>query len=236
MGGWGSGRRDYANTPTVEACRHLDIDRVKDLTEHPDSRGTMWWGDREDPEVWLTVKTEGERHLEDGDTRAAVLRLQYTITDKETGEKTEVDYPILLEYSECNYGGYRPWFRCPGVVDAERCGRRARKLYLPHRRWAEYYLCRECYDLGYTSSRTSGKEWKQAELRYRRAFAKADAENRRPHPNGTDAPWYPERPKGMHRDTYEELLEDVRAARREYEEAWMSKLRKMAGHLEAARP
>ena len=107
-------------------------------------------------------------------------------------------------------------------------------IYLPHRRWAEYYLCRECYDLGYTSSRTSGKEWKQAELRYRRAFAKADAENRRPHPNGD--PYFPERPKGMHHDTFEELLEDVREAREEYEEATMAKLRELRPNLETSTP
>lgn len=217
MGGWGSGRRDYATTPTVEECRHLDTDRIKARTENPGTRGWVYWGDREDPDSWLTVIAEGERHLEEGDTRAAALRLKYTITHKRTGEETEVDYSIPLEYTACNFGGYRPWFRCPGVVSGDRCGRRCRKLYLPYRRWAEYYLCRECYDLGYTSSRTSGDELKQAELRYRRAFAKADAENRRPHPNGE--PWFPERPNGMHHDTFEELLEDVRTAETEWAEA-----------------
>lgn len=229
MGGWGSGRDDYATTPTVEECRHLDIDKVKDLTEHLDSQGAVWWGGREDPEAWLTVETEGERHLED-ETRPAALRLKYTITDKQADEKTEVDYPIPLDYTECNFGGYRPWFRCPGVVDGKRCGRRARKLYLPHRRWAEYYLCRHCYDLGYTSSRTSGDNVKQAELRYRRTFAKADAKNRRPHPNND--PWSPDRPKGMHHDTFEELLEDVREARREWDEAMHAELRRLAGRCD----
>lgn len=228
MGGLGSGRWEYATTPTVEECRHLDIDRIKGRTERPDTQGWVYWGDREDPDSWLTVAAEGERHLED-ETRPAALRLTYTITDTRTDEETEVDYPVPLEYTECNFGGVRPWFRCPGVVDGEQCGRRVRKLYLPHRRGAEYYLCRECYGLGYTSSRTSGDEVKQAELRYRRVFAKADAENRRPRPNGS--PWRPERPKGMHHDTYEELLEDVDRARQEWREAFDEQLRSMAGDL-----
>jgi hypothetical protein len=54
----------------------------------------------------------------------------------------------------------------------------------------------------------------RAEQRYRKAFAKADAENRRPHPN--NAPYFPERPTGMHHDTFEDLVDDVQAARREW--------------------
>lgn len=229
MGGRGSGRNDYASTPTVEECRSMDIDDLKEATKHPDADGLIWWGDREDPDSRLSWEAEGERHLED-ETRPEALRFKYTITDKRTGEETEVDYPVPLKYTECNFGGYRPWFRCPGVVDGERCGRRARKLYLPRRRWAEYYLCRECYDLGYTSSRTSGDELKQAELRYRRAFAKADAENRRPHPNSE--PWLPERPKGMHHDTFEDLLEDVRTAETEWTAAMQQRTRDLLNHYQ----
>jgi hypothetical protein len=45
-------------------------------------------------------------------------------------------------------------------------------------------------------------EW--AEQRYRKPFAKVDAENRRPYPN--NAPYFPERPTGVHHDTFEELV------------------------------
>jgi len=41
MGGWGSGRRDYATTPTVEECRTMDMDDVKEVTEHPDTAGEL---------------------------------------------------------------------------------------------------------------------------------------------------------------------------------------------------
>ena len=226
MGGFGSGREEYATTPTVEECRHLDVDRIKEFTERPGSRGSVYWGGQEDPDASITIEAEGEREL-DGETRTARLRLIYTITDGRTDESEDVEYAAPLEYTECNFGGYRPWFRCPG----EGCGRRVRKLYLPlYARGARYYLCRECYDLGYRSSRTSGNDVERAEQRYRKAFAKADAENRRPHPN--NLPAFPERPKGMHQDTFEDLADDVQAARREWERAMNQRMREMVGHFE----
>lgn len=86
------------------------------------------------------------------------LRLIFTVTDHRADEQREYDYPVRLEYTECNFGGERPWFRCPGVVDGEECNRRVGKLYCPPGR--DLFLCRHCYDLGYTSSRTSGDEMK----------------------------------------------------------------------------
>jgi hypothetical protein len=225
MGGFGSGRREYATTPTVEECRHLDVDRIKRFTETPGFRGPVYWGDREDPEATITVKADGERDLGD-ETRAARLRLIYTITDGRIGENDDVEYPVPLEYTACNYGGYRPWFRCRGKIDGQACRRRVRKLYLPlYARGARYFLCRECYDLSYRSSRTSGDEVERAEQRYRKAFKKADAENRRPHPN--NPPFSPARPKGMHHDTFDELVAVVKAAREEWDREMNRKMNEM---------
>jgi hypothetical protein len=230
MGGFGSGRQEYATTPTVEECRHLDVDRIKKYTEYSGMKGPVYWGDHDDPEATITVAAEGDREL-DGEPRAARLRLIYTITDGRTDESEDVEYPVPLEYTECNFGGVRPWFRCPGSVDGEACRRRVRKLYLPlYARGARYYLCRHCYDLGYRSSRTSGDDIERAEQRYRKAFAKADAEDRRAHPN--NAPYFPERPKGMHHDTFEDLAADVQAARQEWGRAFHRKLADMRDRLE----
>ena len=228
MGGYGSGRDAYASTPTVEECRHLDVDRLKEFTESTGFHGTVWWGEKDDPDASITVISEGDVGLEDV-VRPDRLRLKYTIVDPLTDEREQYDYAVPVEYTECNFGGYRPWFRCPGVVNDVRCGRRVGKLYRPGR--ADLYLCRHCYDLGYTSSRTSGNELKQAELRYRRAFAKADAENRRPHPNSFEPPYFPERPKGMHWGTFDRLLEDVREAREEWTEAEVRYLQEVKRRL-----
>jgi hypothetical protein len=210
MGGWGSGRREYADTPTVEACRTLDADEFTDHIEHPDgTTGSLEWGDGSELAVQF-VNDEGGEYVD-------AIAIAYTLAPDTDAEET-YQYVIPLEYTEPNFGGVRPWFRCP------RCSTRRRKLYFPPR--GPRYLCRECHDLGYTSSRRSGDDVKQAELRYRRAFAKADAKNRRPHPNGE--PYFPDRPKGMHHDTFEDLVEDVRAARREHERLFMRELREMA--------
>ena len=211
-----------ATTPTVEDCRVLNVNKFTDAVEHPGASGTIRWGPEDDPSASIGL------HLlpQTGDAKkVAALRLEYTITDARTQEETTHDYRVPLEYTECNFGGKRPWFRCSGVVNGEHCNRRVAKLYRPPR--GDLFLCRHCYDLGYTSSRTSGDELKQAELRYRRAFAKADAKNRRPHPNSIEQPYSPERPVGIHHDTYEELLEDVRAARRKWDDVMLKQEREI---------
>jgi len=42
----------------------------------------------------------------------------------------------------------------------------------------------------------------------------ADVKDRRPHPN--NAPYFPERPKGMHGETFANLLAEVEDAREEW--------------------
>lgn len=263
MGGLGSGRREYATTPTVEECRFLDSDKFTDAVERPGYGGPVYWGDRDDPAATINVIMLSADHVDalksgealettpveeaeanvftlagsaqdedsdgdqDGETeRATAVYFSYRITDPRDDETRDVSYLVPLEYTECNFGGVRPWFQCP--THAGGCGRRAGKLYKPPR--GDRYLCRECHDLAYRSSRTSGNDLERAEQRYRKAFAKADAEDRRPHPN--NAPRFPERPKGMHQDTFEDLADDVQEARREWSQAFDEKLRDMRKHLD----
>jgi hypothetical protein len=122
------------------------------------------------------------------------------IESEDSGERG-----VTTDDNDCNFGGSRPWFRCPGVVDGIECGERVAELHCPPQ-GPQLYLCRECHNLGYMSSRKSGNEMDAARLRDNRAFAKADAEGRRPHPN--NAPYSPDRPKGIHEDTFEDLVED----------------------------
>lgn len=58
----------------------------------------------------------------------------------------EMNYPIMLDWSSCNYGGKRAWFRCP----APGCGRRVAILYRKHN-----FACRHCHKLAYPSQRES---------------------------------------------------------------------------------
>jgi hypothetical protein len=212
VGGLGSGRREYATTPTVEECRYLDVNRFTDATEAKGGHIDISWG--ENTNIRAQIENDGE------DDHVDALRFTYT-TRPDTDDATEYSYRVPLDYTEPHFGGVRPWFVCPS------CGTRRGKLYLPPRQ--EVFACRECYELVYTSSRSSGGEIDRARQRYKKAFAKADAENRAPHPN--NAPFFPDRPKGMHHDTFEELVEDVETASEEWDRAFHRKLRRMNRHL-----
>ena len=59
--------------------------------------------------------------------------------------------PVTLTWTPCNYGGYRPWFRCPGAFNDVLCDRRVARLYAR----SHYFLCRHCYQLAYSSQNVS---------------------------------------------------------------------------------
>jgi hypothetical protein len=208
MGGFGSGRNRYATTPTVEECRHLSSDVFTDAIDAPDgATARLSWGEDGDTAAARIENTDNGEH-------ADALWIHYVVDDG--GEKREHQYRIPFDYTDCHFGGVRPWFLCP------RCAERRGKLYRPIGR--DRYACRECHDLAYTSSRVSGTHLEEPLWRYKQAFAKADAENRRPHPEGQ--PWRPERPKGTHRDTFEEDLADLRRARDEWDGAVLSGMKR----------
>jgi hypothetical protein len=59
-------------------------------------------------------------------------------------------YPVALESTPCNFGGRRWWFRCPAVIEGQRCQRRCRILNRPY---GSYFACGECHQLTYRSRR-----------------------------------------------------------------------------------
>jgi len=81
------------------------------------------------------------------------VRLQYAVT-KSSGDEHQINYLVPVEHTECNFGGTRPWFSCPGLA-GEECGERVGKLYKPPRR--NRFLCRHCYDLAYESRNRQGE-------------------------------------------------------------------------------
>ncbi len=109
------------------------------------------------------------------------------------GESDDVKQTVPLDWTACNFGGKRPWFLYPGVVGDERCGRRVAVLYGPGR----YFLCRRCYDLTYQSQRDN---------KMHRALHRAQDIRRRLGGSANMTEPFPERPKGMHHDTYMRLF------------------------------
>lgn len=81
------------------------------------------------------------------------VKVNYTTTDRSTGEKRDYDYTISLTTTPCNFGGKRYWFICPLSLNGVYCGRRVGTLYLAS--GGNYFGCRHCYDLSYESRNES---------------------------------------------------------------------------------
>ncbi len=105
------------------------------------------------------------------------------------GEWEDLEESVPLEWTPCNFGGERPWFVFPGVVNGVRCSRRVAILYGP----GKYFLCWYCYDLRYESQREDKKD---------RALRRAQKIRQRLGGSANMLELFPERPKGMHHDTY----------------------------------
>jgi hypothetical protein len=118
------------------------------------------------------------------------MRLRYRATDYWTQEQNDVVETVRLAISRPRFGGVRWLFICP-------CSnRRVRKLYLPF--GARRFASRRYHRLAYRSQRAS---W------YDRAIDQAFKIRRRLGNAGAVGDPFPVRPKGMHRATYDCLIE-----------------------------
>jgi hypothetical protein len=112
------------------------------------------------------------------------LVLEYSADGDHVVEKVSIDW------TSCNLGGQRPWFKCPG------CDRRCALLYLA----SDEFRCRLCHGLTYTTSQAS--EWirrmrKSNHLRARLEVELGDRLIVKPH--------------GMHWSTFHRLVDQYRA-------------------------
>ena len=143
MGGLGSGNRyRFDKKTTTDECRSLDVRRFhrEGLLRSGTSFSWRWW------RAGRKVAFIGTLVYQD----KLVLSYRSTLG----GEWEDVKEPVSLEWTPCNFGGERPWFVCPGVVNGVACGRRVAILYGP----GKYFLCRHCYDLRYESQREDKKD------------------------------------------------------------------------------
>ena len=156
------------------------------------------------------------------------LVLSYRVRDH-GGEWQDVEQPTPIVWMPCRFGGGRPYFVCPGIVDGIVCSRWVTKLYGAGR----YFLCRHCYRLAYASQR---------EDRYDRALRRANNIRVRLGGEPGVASAFPTRPKGMHRETYERLQSAVLNAEIQAEErlthllARLQRGRRRGGRRSTGRP
>ena len=141
MGGTVSGQ--YGGRPTTEACRSLDVNRLhREGCLRPGWSATLHWS--------LDGHTVASIRMCASQGRL-ILSYRYRYDDDEW---QDVEEPVSIVWTPCHFGGSRPWFLCPGVVNGVSCGRRVGKLYGPGR----YFLCRHCYRLAYQSQREQPHE------------------------------------------------------------------------------
>ena len=134
MGGFGSGRP--AGRGKVEACRSIDVNWLHRAGCLRNGwMGTCQWSSDGDKVTPTKMRAEHDR-----------LHLTYRVRVG-SGEWEDVNETVRIVRVPCRYGGTRPYFICPGIVNGTACGRRVTKLYAPGR----YFLCRHCYRLTYAS-------------------------------------------------------------------------------------
>lgn len=183
MGGIGSGRRWHIGAKsTTDDLRQLDVRRwAREGFLAPGAAFSWRWWRNGETVASIDVRVD-----------PAGVRLIYRSREN-GGDWQDLDYLVRLERTPCHYGGTRVWFRCP----ARGCGRRVALLY-----GGTIFACRHCYGLAYPVQREDDA--------FRKA-RKADKVRRR---LGWDAGVFEdfgERPKGMHRRTFDRLASEASA-------------------------
>lgn len=79
--------------------------------------------------------------------KESFIRLLYSIG------KEMVSFDIEFLKTNCNYGGYRLWFKCPALKWGNQCGKRVGILYDVGDRFA----CRDCANIVYFIQVQGGK-------------------------------------------------------------------------------
>ena len=185
MGGFGSGRPSGSGKAVAEACRSIDVNRLRKENVLREGWSGIWeW--KRDGERIASISMRGGREK-------IVLSYRSRIGQEKWRETNET---VPIHWQPCRFGGNRPYFVCPGVVNGQACGRRAIKLFCGGR----YYLCRHCYRLSYAS---------RNEDAYDRASRRANKNRMRLGGEpGMSGP-IPGRPKGMWRTTYQCLRSEI---------------------------
>ena len=182
MGGWGSGRWPRTRDGLFEQVRRIDVRQL----QREGVLRTGWTG----AYSWTT----------DGKPSASVslvfvddvLLLGYEYRPRGAGEPITVERRVHIEWTPCNYGGRRSWFRCPA------CGHRMAHVFVADERIA----CRRCLNLRY-ASQTEGRV-DLASRKARRTRARLGGGKMT-----VPLPWKPPR---MHWRTYERLRREEGAA------------------------
>ena len=185
---------------TADGCSRLDVNALhRKGALRPGAWCELRWsrGGEETASIGTLAQQDG-------------VQLVYEVVDRRTEEREVLRYLVRLTWTDCNYGGQRPWFICPNQY----CGQRVRTLYLRGR----HFLCRRCHNLAYESQRESPKD---------RALTRAQDIRRRLGGSANMLEPFPPKPPRMHWRTYERLWERHEEADRErsaYVFVWLARV------------
>ena len=131
------------------------------------------------------------------------MRFQHGITML-AGFRRLVEDVVVINWTECHYGGARPWFLCPGcrrrvaILYGRKIERDGSKLPIQNRT----LKCRQCHDLSYPSQH---EEWdRRMGRRAKKIWARIGGK-------------YGNKPKRMHWRTYNRLVDEARY----FEDLWL---------------
>jgi hypothetical protein len=131
MGGPGSGRRRDSKD-TTSSFLQLDVRWLQRRgLLAPGRTFSLQWTPENKRVASIRVHTEQDR---------VFLFYQHRANHEDDCRSEE--YPIVLEWTRCHYGGMRAWFLCP----VRGCGRRVAILH-----GSDIFACRHCHKLAYES-------------------------------------------------------------------------------------
>lgn len=189
MGGYGSTR--WNGVPTrhyTGECLDLDIRRLALYLANAPTRLVWRWKSNRGQESSVSI----------GFPDRDAMELTYLVA-RRGGPETAERRVIGLEWTACNYGGERPWFRCPF------CNRRVLVIYLPP--GSGVFACRHCHELAYTAQQCEEHERLLMRIRAIQERLGGDPTHH--------SPWYvPPKPTGMRMPTYRRLVDEMYACER----------------------
>lgn len=195
----------------MEACRSIDVNRLhREGCLRAGWMGGLQWTHDGEKVASITLRAENDW-----------LLLSYRVRIG-GGEWEDVAETVRIVHLACRFGGVRPYFICPGVVNDIACGARVAKLHGPGR----YFLCRHCYGLAHAS---------QSEDVSDRMLRRANNIRQRLGGEPSVVAPFPPKPKGMWRRTYEGLCEQVLKAEMLADEAFEIRAKRLLARIDKRR-
>jgi hypothetical protein len=174
--GSGSWSRHYASKGTVESRNSVSVHYLKKQgCLHEGNNGTLSWSRGDEPCGSIGY------HV-----KANGIQFSYRSRASELAEWENVELFIQFDCTACNYGKQRTWLLCL------QCDKRVAIVYSE----GKYFHCRKCCQLNYRT---------QHENYFDRQQTKAENIRRKLGGDISMRSHFPDKPKGMHWQTYTQL-------------------------------